>query len=241
VVAGVRREIELLPRLAQLLPLPIPVPQFVGRETENFQWPFYGAAFIPGVESGEAQLDDAMRTEVGVQIAGFLRRLNSLDLAAPLPFDANRRSDMERRVPKTREALTDVERLGLWCPTPDVFALLEEAERLPPPERGTSVAHGDLHFRHVLVLSGQASGVIDWVDLCRADPAIDLQLYWSFLPPSGREAFADVYGAITDAQLLRARVLAFCLSAELARYGHASGHDGITKEALAGLERTLSA
>jgi len=102
------------------------------------------------------------------------------------------------------------------------------------------VAHGDLHFRHVLVEQGRASGVLDWVDLCRADPATDLQLYWSFVPPAGRHAFADGYGTIGGDRLLRARVLALCLAGELARYAHAEGHESIHRDALAGLGRTLA-
>jgi len=36
--------------------------------------------------------------------------------------------------------------------------------------------------------------VIDWVDICRADVGQDLQLLWSFLPPSARDEFLDEYG-----------------------------------------------
>jgi aminoglycoside phosphotransferase (APT) family kinase protein len=92
----------------------------------------------------------------------------------------------------------------------------------------------------VLIDGGRASGVIDWIDLCRADPAIDLPLLWSFVPPSGRRAFLDEYGPVDDAQLLRARLLAVFLAAVLARYGRAEGHGAIEREALAGLERALT-
>ena len=36
-------EIAVLPRLAPLLPLPIPVPEFVGRPDDCYPWPFVGA------------------------------------------------------------------------------------------------------------------------------------------------------------------------------------------------------
>lgn len=42
---------------------------------------------------------------------------------------------------------------------------------------------------------------------------------------------------MTDEQPLRARVLAFGLSATLARYAHAEGLASVEREALAGLER----
>jgi len=244
VLAGIERELELLPRLAPLLPLAIPVPAFVGCPTEAFPWPFFGSAFLPGRESGDAGLDDAARTRVGLELAAFLRRLHGPEVASELPADAlpvdlNRRADMQLRAPMARESLQQLDELGLWRRTARALELLDEAEAVPPPERAESVAHGDLHFRHLLVDEGRASAVIDWIDLCRADPAIDLQLLWSFLPVSGRRPFLDAYGPVDDAQLLRARVLAVFLSAALALYGHAEGHVAIEREALASLERSL--
>src|ERR1700722_5557282 len=37
---GLRREIALLPRLAPLLPLPVPDPQYIGRPSPRYPWPF---------------------------------------------------------------------------------------------------------------------------------------------------------------------------------------------------------
>ena len=243
-VAGLEREIAVLPRLAPLLPLAIPAPAFVGRPSDEFPWPFSGGPFLPGVEAGEAGLGDDARTSVGVGLAAFLRRLHAPGPAAAvdadeLPVDPNGRADMRRRVPMAREALAELERLGLWRNRPGTAAILGEAEELPPPSGAATVAHGDLHFRHLLVDDGGASGVVDWIDVCLADPAIDLQLLWSFLPPAGRGPFVAAYGAISGDQLLRARVLALGLSAQLALYGHAEGRATIAREALAGLDRTL--
>jgi len=40
---GVEREIHLLPLLAPRLSLPVPVPEFAGRPSPAFPWPFWGA------------------------------------------------------------------------------------------------------------------------------------------------------------------------------------------------------
>ena len=82
--------------------------------------------------------------------------------------------------------------------------------------------------------------MIDWDDLCRADPAIDLILVWSFLTPAARPAFLAAYGPVCDDQLVRARVLALFLCGSLAVYAHHEGVDELKREALAGLERTIS-
>jgi aminoglycoside phosphotransferase (APT) family kinase protein len=237
-IPGIEREIAVLPALAPLLPLPVPCPVFVGDPGDDYPWPFFGSELLPGVEAGDAGLDDDARLAVGLQLARFLRTLHSLDADQCLPVDFNGRADMARRTAMARDELAELERLGLWRAPSRVTSLLEEAERLPLPEEPVLV-HGDLHFRHVLVEGRAPSGVIDWGDVCRADPGIDLPLFWSFVPPEGREAFLDAYGAMNEAQLLRARVLAINLCAVLARYGHHEGFEGVEREGLAGLARAL--
>jgi aminoglycoside phosphotransferase (APT) family kinase protein len=237
-IQGIEREIAVLPELAPLLPLPVPRPRFVGLSTEEYPWPFFGCELLPGTEAGDAALDDDARVAVGLELARFLRVLHGIELDQPLPPDFNRRADASRRSARARDELAEIERLGLWRAPPRVERLLEEAERLPPPEPPVLV-HGDLHFRHMLVDGGHVSGVIDWGDVCRADPAIDLLLLWSFVPPEGRGAFLDAYGPVNEAQLLRARLLAIQLCGVLARYGHHERLEGVSREGLAGLDRAL--
>jgi aminoglycoside phosphotransferase (APT) family kinase protein len=238
-IPGVEREIAVLPTLAPSLPLPIPRPVFVGGPDEEYPWPFFGCELLAGSELGDAGLDDGARLEVGLELARFLRDLHAVELDLPLPYDFNGRADMAKRTALARAELAELERLGLWRAPPRMDRLLDEAQRLPSPEPPVLV-HGDLHFRHVLVEQGRASGVIDWGDVCRADPAVDLPLLWSFVPPEGRGAFLEAYGEVSEAQLLRARVLAIQLCAVLARYGHVERHEGVEREGLAGLDRALA-
>jgi aminoglycoside phosphotransferase (APT) family kinase protein len=240
VVPGMRREIAVLPELAPLLPIPVPAPVFVGRPAEAFPWPFFGSELLPGRELGEAALDDPIRVEIGRSLAGFLRRLHDAEVTYELPTDGNRRADMSVRVPKTRKQLEELEAAGLWQRPASVDRLLETAEGLPP-SNVVAVVHGDLHFRQVLVGDdGSPTGVIDWVDVCRSDPAIDLSMLWSYLPRHGRAAFLSEYGPVSDEQLVRARVIALSLSAALAHYGHNEGFSAIEREALSGLARTAA-
>ncbi len=131
-------------------------------------------------------------------------------------------------------------RLGLWRAPPGLAQALERARGLAPPT-ALAIVHGDLHLRHVLVGDdGELSGVIDWIDVCRADPAIDLPLYWGYLTPAAREAFCDEYGAIDTDGLLRARVLAVFLWGVLAEYAHDVGMEALGREAVAGLDRATA-
>jgi aminoglycoside phosphotransferase (APT) family kinase protein len=235
-IPGIELELALLPKLAPLLPLPIPDPIFRGRPAGGYPWPFFGIELLPGRETCDANLDDEARLGVALQLAGFLRTLHDLEPDETLPADANSRADMTRRVPMAREQLGELGRLGVWRVPPEIERILETAERLPPAEL-PAVVHGDLHFRHVLVQARRVTGVIDWGDLCRSDPAIDLQLLWSFLPPAARPSFLEAYGPVSDEQLLRARVVAFSVCAALALYAHAETLPSVKREALEGLAR----
>jgi len=240
----VERELAILPRLAPLLPTPVPVPRYRGRPGERFPWPFFGCELLPGREPADAQLSDDERVELGGQLGRFLRVLHApatakaVDPDGDLPVDPNRRTVAERSV-IARDHVRGVEELGLWRPPGEVERLLDEASRLAPPRGPFVLAHGDLHLRHVLVDDGVLSGVIDWGDVCRADASIDLVLVWSVLPPAGRRRFLAAYGEVDGQQRVRSRVLALSLCAALARYAHDVGHPSLLREAVAGLDRTL--
>lgn len=238
-IAGVEREIALLPALAPRLPLAIPDAAYPSPPTAAFRWPWFGSRLIVGREIAAARLDDAARIALAPRLGDFLRTLHGLELdaAAALPVDPMGRTEMAVRVPRTREALAAV--APSWSAPAGVAVLLEEAERLPPAHASVLV-HGDLHVRHVLVDESDAlAGVIDWGDVCRAHPSADLSLLWSLLPPAGRDAFLAAYGPVEEHGLLRARVLALFLCATLATYARAEGMADLEREVLCGLQRTL--
>jgi aminoglycoside phosphotransferase (APT) family kinase protein len=245
VVPGLMREMQLLPVLGPLLPLPISLPVFRGVPADSYPWPFAGGYFISGTEICDANLDDRRRAALANPLATFLRRLHSNEVlnrindVLALPMDPLGRADMRRRVPWAREALGKVEQLRLWKSSSAAERCLEEAERLGPPTE-TVLVHGDLHLRHLLVDNDNAAGVIDWVDMCMGSRSLDLTLYWSLLPADGRAAFVEIYGPVGHDDLLRARVLAFGLSAVLASYGRQEGLHSLELEAAAGLERAAS-
>jgi aminoglycoside phosphotransferase (APT) family kinase protein len=242
-IPGVRRELVVLPTLAPLLSIPIPVPTFVGQQSERFQWPFFGTRLLPGNEIADAELSDEARAAVGVELGRFLRELHAPELRAlvdpedALPVDPLGRADMDKRAPMARKNLGELESTGAWPGNPSVERVLEHASRLAPRER--VFVHGDLHLRHVLVENGSLAGVIDWGDCCTGDPSIDLHVAWSMLPPEGREAFFAEYGAVDEDVHSRARVLALGLCAMLAVYAYSVGNANLLRESVDGLERTL--
>ena len=239
VVPGVEREMEFLPRLAPLVPLPIPEPVFAGPPSESFPWPFFGWRFIAGREAGNAPRE--VRRARALELAAFLRALHARETfdavgASALPLDANERADMAKRLPRARAALDALRRADVPAAARRILA---DAESLPAPRHET-VVHGDLHARQVLVDGPRVTGVIDWVDLGRADPAIDLQFLWSEVDPADRADVLAAYGPLDDEQLLRARVTALWLPAIVAASARDMGHREVERDSLLGLERAAS-
>lgn len=239
VLQGFRLEIEYLPRLAPLLPFAIPVPERIGEPSDAFPWPFFGARKLPGLELADAP--DTDRQALSRDLARFLKALHRDEavqsVGRALPENWTRRADMQVRVPYVLDKLAELD--ALWHAPEHVRALIEDARSLPPPQP-KAVCHGDFHFRHVLVEDRRMRGVIDWIDLCRGEPALDLQTVWSLLPPEARPTFFAEYGDVDEETLLRARVIAFHLGAALLDYGHEEGLPALEREALASLDRAAS-
>ena len=236
-IPGVGREIAVLSELAAQVPLPIPVPKWVGEPSEEFRWPFYGAEVIDGRELPAMELDHDARCALGRPLGRFLRALHDASVTAELPYDPMERANRTTRVPRTFEALLQID--SLW-PIPDeIRDALYDALQLPPGVHDHPVlAHGDLHARHLLVRGETLAGVIDWGDVCLGDPALDLAVCWYALPPDGRAEFFAAYGRVSQAQLLRARVLSLFMCATLVIHGSNEGLDDVVREALEGLQRT---
>jgi aminoglycoside phosphotransferase (APT) family kinase protein len=223
---GVRRELAWLPKLAPLLPLPIPVPAFASWGDQGVDgWPFWGAPMLAGTELAEA----APRERVGIaaQLGAFLRVLHRLppgefavDGAAALAFDPLGRGHPAQRAAKTAECLARLSERGdrkISAPFDALAGLLSRAAELPAPPPGV-ICHGDLHVRHVLISGAAITGVIDWGDLCLADPAVDLSIAFAAFSGPSREAFFAAYGPIDADRELRARALAISLSGLLTEY-----------------------
>ena len=243
---GVRREMIFLPRIAPHLPLPIPVPEFAGAPSDQYPWPFWGARMLPGSELAQAGLPDARRHTAAAGVGGFLRALHEPGLvtvadARQLPADPMGRADAVKRARMSREILARLAGQGLWVPGPATGRLIQDAERLGGPSGAPVLAHGDLHVRHLLVgAGGQAAGVIDWGDLCLADPAVDLSLAYGAFAGPARAALLDAYGPVSTETRTRARILALFLCAALAEYAASEGMSRLLREALTGLGRATA-
>ncbi len=223
VVTGTEREIAVLPELAARLPVAVPAPVFVGRPGDDFPWPFYGARYLEGVEATGRPVDP-------VAIGVALRALHAPEtlgaLDAELPVDPLGRVDMDVRLPRLEEYGIDAPRLVA-------------AARVLPAARHTAVCHGDLHMRQLLVDGRALTGIVDWVDVCRSDPAADLSVAWSTLDAAARRSFFATYGEVAEETRVRARVVAAFLCAALADWATKEQVPLVLDAASAGLRRAI--
>jgi aminoglycoside phosphotransferase (APT) family kinase protein len=243
-VAGVEREMAVLPVLAPRLPLPVPVPRFAGEPSEEFPWPFWGARAIPGREFAEERPPDGDRAAVAAQTGGFLRELHAPSLAQEagdgLPLDPMGRADPATRAARTFGRLDALAALGVREGEPAVREFLTDALGWDAPQGDPVIVHGDLHVRHLLLdPAGRAAGVIDWGDVCLADPAVDLSFGYAAFGGAARAAFLEEYGPVPPEREAAARTLALNLSATLAEYAASTGRDVLLAESLAGLRRAV--
>lgn len=227
---GVEREAAHLPRLAPLLPLPVPVPEHRGAYGDP-AWPFWGARVLPGTELAVAEHAD--QGEVAHAVGAFVRALHDVPVDPTLPVDPMARADARSRGARAREVLAGLTTAGLWDGDADVERLLADAEASGPSTGTLVTSHGDLYARHVLVDDrGRASGVIDWGDLCAAPASVDLAFVFSALEPQHRAAFWAAYGEADDDTLLRARTMAVFSVAAVASYAADTRLDALLAHSL---------
>lgn len=238
---GVRCETAALPILAEFLS-EIPRIAFAGTGAQGYPWNFFGYAPLQGQEPAHLRLQN--RVELAARVAKFLKKLHSpevfLRLSETLSADPLGRLNFYKRVPMTEERLRNLQKLGMRLPQKDLQKILRASLGTSPlPCR--AVVHGDLHFRHIITNpKGELKGVIDWGDLHLNDPAVDLQLYWSFFVGSERDIFLQNYGPVTDAQLVQARSFAVFLNIALLTAAVDQKQSLIAEEAMDSLQRILT-
>lgn len=190
VAARLAVEARLLPRLAPLLPLTVPVPLVV---LDEQPWRLRHR-LVPG----QPVTPDRLTAADGRRVGEFLRALH--DVPPPVWEGSG--------VGRDTEGLRLLDELAQ-----------QVAPLLPADLRGTGLAlldrcraasdltvlrHGDLGPAHLLTTGGRVSGVIDWTDVALGDPALDLAWPVHGTPPRFADALVATYGAAAD-ELARGR------------------------------------
>lgn len=217
----IAREIVLLPRIGAQLPFAIPTPTFGGAPTERYPYAFAGYPLLRGTTLDRSRATTEARAALAPTLGEALRALHAIDtepFAGVLPGDDLGRLDHPTRLPLARERLALLHAEGLIA---DPEPLLTEMERIAPLDdvRDDTLVHGDLYERHVVVDDGTLVGFIDWGDMHRGDPALDLAIAHLVLPAGAHDAFRRAYGGVDERTWDRARYRAIYHAALFADYG----------------------
>ena len=169
----VAHETRWLPGLSRTLTIPTPVPIHSGEPTGYYPWHWSVNRLIRGEPVGAGPLVDPLVSSQA--LAHFLQALHHpAPLEAPVnpvrgvPLAARRRALYEGAAVLQRSG-RDTER---------VVASWERLARAPRYRGYWHWLHGDLHGGNILALDGWLSGVIDFGDLTRGDPAGDYAVAW---------------------------------------------------------------
>ena len=195
------KEHRWLPKLAPLLPLPIPVPLAKGDPAEGYPWHWSVYRWLEGEVATAGRIADL--SEFATTLAGFLTALYRIDPAGgPPPGRHNffRGGPLAVYDAETRQALAT---LGGRIDTDAALAAWEAA--LASRWHGAPVwFHGDVAAGNLLVEGGRLSAVIDFGTSGVGDPSCELAIAWILFEGESREAFRATLG-LDDATWARGR------------------------------------
>jgi aminoglycoside phosphotransferase (APT) family kinase protein len=206
-------ELRVLPLLAPRLPIAIPNVRYVGQPSDAHPRPFGGFDFIEGTPASELgpSFDGA---RLSIPLARFLRALHAIaPMHLGLPMDSFAKGDAATQRKTIAQRLVSLEGQlpAQLCERINFYSAFPKTQ----PHQESVPVHGDLYRRHlVLDSSGDLEGVIDWGDLHLGNPATDLSIVYSAVPPHGRTEFWRHYGPVAGPlrELARLRAISHSLS-----------------------------
>lgn len=235
-------EARILPRLAPLLPYPIPVPEWIGEPTADFPHPFFGYRTIVG-----QTLPDAVINPIAVarDLAVFLRALHSIGLSEGQRMGIGgpelRRFDIPRLKERLLEWIDRARAGGIAVDTPN---LLEEFHLMADKSivlDSPVVVHGDLNFKNLIMRQGRLAGIIDWTDVHLGHPGEDWSIVHGLLPYEAQRVFFEHYGSVTEEAWSASRFLAIYVNLIVLVSSQESGQPATATYAQHQLNRILSA
>jgi len=198
--AGITKEDDVLPLLADHLAVPLPAPVATGRPTEAFPRPWSVRRWIDGATPDtDPHLD---RPRFAHDLGCFLRDLR----AAPADGPAAGLHSFYRGChpsvygDQVQEALAE---LGDTVDADACRRIWQQSLVSAWPDPPVWF-HGDVAAGNLLTSRGRLAAVIDFGTCGVGDPACDLVIAWTFLDGDRREVFRDAVG-LDDQAWARAR------------------------------------
>jgi aminoglycoside phosphotransferase (APT) family kinase protein len=184
----VAREHAWLPRLAPLLPCPVPEILDVGTPGAGYPWHWAVLRWLDGDLPEPDALTDAQA--LAADLGAFVAALREIDL--PGGPTAYRGVPLATVDAETRSAIAG---LRGTIDTRAATAAWEEALTAPLWTGPPRWLHSDLMPMNLLTRRGRLAAVLDFGTLGTGDPACDLIPAWNLLPADARPVFREAAGA----------------------------------------------
>jgi aminoglycoside phosphotransferase (APT) family kinase protein len=196
------KEYAWLPKLAPLLPLPIPVVLGKGEPAEGYPWEWSVCRWLAGENATLDRIGDPCGTATALgEFVAALQQVDPTGGPAPGEHNSGRGVPLAVRDAPTRAAIAELD--GTF--DADTLAAAWDAALQAPLWHGPPVwLHGDLQSGNLLAVDGRLSAVIDFGCLGVGDPASDVAAAWTYLPAEARDAFRGAL-PVDDATWARAR------------------------------------
>ncbi|PYI68514.1 phosphotransferase [Arthrobacter livingstonensis] len=185
---SLEKELLHAPRLAPMLPAPIPCPVGWGKPTESYPFRWSILRWIEGSNPVPGQAPGLYSANLALDVARFIRALHSVVPPAPTEelFSYRGERAVQSRELETRTAIG---KCGDFFDTGALHRAWDIALEAPEGSGAPTWIHTDLHPGNLMVQHGRLQGVLDWGGLAVGDPAVDLIVAWNLFGPKERQAF----------------------------------------------------
>lgn len=215
----------VLPNLQRELSLEIPNILFRGNPTNSYPYHFHGYEMVKGLSAYQIDFSDDELKKCLQVLAHFLVKLHSVKAVQAKIFGVKNqlydRTTVQRVIESLQKRMKLVRKKNIMQ-LDEIFIKnqIMQSRKVFFSHEYDCLVHGDLDFRHLLIMDKKLTGVIDWSDVGIGHPVVDFVVIHQMFPLSMHEMFFEIYGIVEKEIWLYARFLALHRSLTLMLCGY---------------------